>query len=195
MKLVMKALPTAAALVLMAPAGIALAKGVAGATISGPGAGGGITLDGDDAQRLMTQTGVFAADPVTDADRPPGDEAALGPRYVVTYEFQFPVARGTEKSVSIVQHLYPYATGGPLTFTPRQDTPMQPLGPTWDRGTNVMLQNLVQYGLPEEAPESPSAEAGDGSMVPWFVLGAIAALLAVAAVSARFLRLHPSPTQ
>jgi hypothetical protein len=194
-KLVRKALPAAVALVLLAPGGTALAKGVAGATITGPGAGGGITLDGDDAQRLMTQTGIFAADPITEADRPPSDEAALGPRYVITYEFRFPVTGGTEESVSIVQHLYPYATGGPLTFTPRQDTPMEPLGPTWDRGTDVMLQNLVHYGLPEEAPESLSAEAGSGSMVPWFVLGAIAALLAVAAVSARFLRLHLSPTQ
>ena len=96
----------------------ALGKGPSAATMEGPGGGGGITFSGDEGSgplgNLTQQSGWFAAvfgqepNPML-ATRPKGD---LGPRYTVTYT----VPTDMNRTVTIRQDIYPYASPGPVTY-------------------------------------------------------------------------------
>jgi hypothetical protein len=131
------------------------AKGPIAATIDGPGTGGGIALGGNGEPgsgaplgNLSDQAGLFPAafgqtpDPML-AGRPKGD---LGPRYTITY--RLPGPNGEDSLIR--QHLYPYAGGGPLTYT----RPGQRFFGTestrggWYRGGAALKQTLVEAGLP-----------------------------------------------
>ncbi len=153
----------ALALLLTVPSA-ALAKGASAATINGPGPGTPVTLRGagepgaeTELARLADQAGLFfamfggGADGVGGqilADRPSGD---LGPRYTVTYDI--PSDQG---GVAVVhQDLYPYAHGGPVTFTgpgQRLSSNGQEVSAGWFRGPAALLRMLVSLGLPSKPP-------------------------------------------
>jgi hypothetical protein len=150
-------LPLAAALALIAP-GVAAAKGPSAATISGPGLKHAIAINGygeGDASSplgiLVTQGGFFQqayqqTPSMTTAARP---QRRLGPRYKVTYTLP-----GPSNESKLRQDLYPYATGGPVTYmAPGQtfwETNSTPGG--WFRGTGQLKRMLVKAGLPARAP-------------------------------------------
>jgi hypothetical protein len=201
-----------AALLLLAPTA-AHAKGVSAATISGGGPGGlpngPITLKGDgepgsgtDLGMLAEGAGVFAvmfedgseALPAAPTDR-------LGPRYTITWT----MADDLNNANKILQHVYPYATGGPVTFMP----PGQPVFDTtttggWYQGFDALRAQLIELGLPNRAPLTAPAPKATPTQTPsptpatqpspspaWPRLGMIAAsLLLIATGGAWALRRH-----
>jgi hypothetical protein len=155
------------AAVLLAIPASALAKGASAATIHGPGLatpitlrGGGEPGSGTRLAELSEQAGLFAA-MFGEADqgqvlsgRPGG---ALGPRYTVSYTV--PVDQG---SVELRQDLYPYAPGGPVSYT----RPGQPLWSGeqavggWFRAPATLSAVLTSLGLPARPPAG-AAEAAE----------------------------------
>jgi hypothetical protein len=140
-------------------AGTAQGKGPSQAAVNGPGLKHTLTLRGDAESGtgalfvLTQQAGFFPAlfkqspDPML-ARRPSGD---LGPKYVVTYTVPGPA--GADR---IRQDLYPYAPGGPISYTrPGQAFfgSEQTLG-GWYRGSVVLKSALVKAGLPAKRPAS-----------------------------------------
>lgn len=190
----------------LAVATTAQAKGPIAATIDGPGTGGGISLGGNGEPgsgaplgNLSDQAGLFPAafgqtpDPML-AGRPKGD---LGPRYMITY--RLPGPNGEESSIR--QDLYPYAAGGPLTYT----RPGQRFFGTestrggWYRGTAGLTQTLVKAGLPEHEgaravsrPVPVSANEGTGLSDFWPVVVAVL-LIALAPALALLARVRERP--
>jgi hypothetical protein len=188
-------------------AATAQAKGPIAATIDGPGTGGGISLGGNGEPgsgaplgNLSDQAGLFPAafgqtpDPML-AGRPKGD---LGPRYTITY--RLPGPNGEESSIR--QDLYPYAAGGPLTYTrPGQrffDTRTTRGG--WYRGTAALKQTLVEAGLPAQeggrvtrtSDPVPADDGGSGITDLWPAVVAIL-LLALAPLLALLARFRARP--
>lgn len=171
--------------------GVAEAKGVQRATVTGPGLDSPITfrmndsLDGVEA--FVNQTGIYPSlfetqpNPVVQSQ----PEQNLGARYEVTYVMKVP----GRKAAMVHQDLYPYAKPDPVTYT-------APGQPTIDGGTSVggwyvagpsLLPLLVSKGLPDSParPDSAAApaasKAGSSSSVPiplWLVLG-LASLVAL----------------
>ena len=138
---------TVAALTLLAFPAPGAAKGPSAATLEGPGLEARLPLRGD-----LTAGGLIPAmfgqvpDPML-AKRPKGD---LGPKYVVTYVLPGPTATADR----IRQELYPYANGGPVTYTP----PGQPFYAAerttrggWFRAGPNLKATLVASGLPATA--------------------------------------------
>jgi hypothetical protein len=165
------ALVVPALLLAFAPA--ALAKGANAATIEGPGLEHPITLrglgePGADTRlaKLADQAGLFAAmfgD--TSAGQlsgvPPG--GALGPRYTITY-----AVPGDGGAFPVVQDLYPYAAGGPVTHAqPGQRLwgGQQVVG-GWFRGPASLLPMLVSLGLPSGPPSGSATAARPSSAGP-----------------------------
>jgi hypothetical protein len=200
----------------LATTGLAAAKGIiAEANISGPGLGGGSgSLGGGSGMRLeqpaadgMWESGVLddrKEDSVSALGLARSD---LGPRYLVTYRFEF--GPGTRDQV-IRQELYPYAKGGPVTYTPpgQEQTGEEdltgmgmsmPIPAGWFRTTSGFFQFLVEHGFPATNPvaaatsSEPVAEpARQTQPMQWawilFGLSGLAALsLAAPAVRRRVL--------
>jgi hypothetical protein len=181
-------------------AATANAKGPVAATIDGPGAGGGISLGGNGEPgsgaplgNLSDQAGLFAAafgqtpDPML-AERPKGN---LGPRYTINYRLPGP---GGEES-TIRQDAYPYAQGGPVTYT----EPGQRFFGTrstvggWYRASPGLKTTLVRAGLPESAP-SADGTGGDGtSFVDFWPAIGIAFILGLTALISVLARRRPRP--
>jgi hypothetical protein len=177
-------------------AGPASAKvDIAKANISGPGVEGKIRIDNPDTDGLW-ESGVDLRGGLDDARAESLEELGLspvdlGPKYRVTYRFF-----GDDL---IRQDLYPYAKGGPVTYTPAGQHVVegQPWGGAitagWHRSSLTFLQYLVDHGLPERNPVAPVAgeEAAAGvRSSPWaavvVVLVPLAALsLAIVAVRRR----------
>jgi hypothetical protein len=159
---------------LLAIPATAMAKGAVAVTIKGPGLKAPITVrgvgePGGDGQLadLSTQAGLFAAmfgqqgeqgeqGQILSA-RPGGD---LGPRYAASYTV--PVDNG---SVEVRQDLYPYAPGGPVTYT----EPGQPLWSGeqvvggWFRAPSTLPAVLTSLGVPSRAPlaKAPAPAAAE----------------------------------
>src|SRR5687767_12182387 len=170
----------------------AQAKGPVAATIDGPGTGGGISIGGNGEPgsgaplgKLSDQAGLFAAafgqtpDPML-ADRPNGD---LGPRYTISYRLPGP----SGEDATIRQDAYPYAQGGPVTYTApgQRFFGTQSTRGGWYRASPKLKTTLVQAGLPTSAPSTGgSGEEGSGFADFWpaiavaFVLG-LTALIGV----------------
>ena len=181
-------------------AGTAGAKGPVAATIDGPGAGGGISLGGNGEPgsgaplgNLSDQAGLFAAafgqtpDPML-ADRPKGK---LGPRYTINY--RLPGPNGEESTIR--QDAYPYARGGPVTYT----APGQRFFGTrstvggWYRASPELKTRLVRAGLPESAP-SGGGSGGDGtSFVDFWPAIGVALILGLTAALSVLVRRRPRP--
>ena len=164
----------ALALLLAVPAA-ALAKGASAATIDGPGIGGGgpITLrgqgepgSGTKLAELSDQAGLFAAMFADEGrgeilmERPSGD---LGPRYTITYDIP-----ADQRTMRVVQDLYPYAAGGPVTFArPGQRLwSNQTITGGWFRGPATLLPMLISLGLPSKAPRGASPSAPPPAPAP-----------------------------
>jgi hypothetical protein len=163
----------AVALTLLAPTA-ALAKGASAATIDGGGPGGPgngpngpITLGGSgepgsgtDLGTLADLSGLFLAmfgqspDPMLDA----APTKRLGPRYTITWTI--PDGSGTAKKIR--QDAYPYAAGGPVTYTrPGQPVFDQTTRGGWYAASDRLRQHLISLGLPDKAPLA--AASGGGS--------------------------------
>jgi hypothetical protein len=172
----------------------ARAKGVAGAaSIKGPGIGGGsngdsgaINMRGAHGSGYPFMAGLF--DGVEGRNEPPTD--ALGPRYVARF-----VPRQPSGMAPVVQHLYPYAEGGPLISTaPGQEwiggaDGTAPSG--WFPMSQELLDELIARGLPETTPAAPQGvpdgqqpAPGGPSPVVWATL-LLTGLLVLGAAAGR----------
>jgi hypothetical protein len=187
----------ALAVLLLAVPTAAQAKGATAATIDGGGPGGlpggPISLRGDgepgsptDLGMLAQGTGlyatVFGGDPGAVLQAAPTDR--LGPRYTITWIFPDP-AGGKDRKLR--QRVWPYAAGGPVTFTPAG----QPVLDTtssggWYQGFDGLRAQLIELGLPNRKPLAPGAPA-PASPQPTPTTGPPAAWPRVAAVVAGFL--------
>jgi hypothetical protein len=185
----------AAALVALSAVDNAFAKGPATATIDGPGTGGGITLgngaDGgvvgstDFADQAGFFPAVFRATPDPMLESSPSSD--LGPRFTVTY-----VVPGPDGSADrLVQDLYPYASGGPVTFMePGQSVFRIRTRGGWYDAPPALRDTLLKIGLPATAPSVSSGESGRELTDFWPALaGAFA--LGLVALMALMLRRRP----
>jgi hypothetical protein len=163
-----------AALLLLVPTA-AHAKGVSAATISGGGPGGlpdgPITLKGNgepgsgtDLGMLAEGTGVFLVMFEDDSEAlPAAPTDRLGPRYTITWT----MADDLGKNNKILQHVYPYAAGGPVTFMP----PGQPVFDTnttggWYQGFDALRAQLIELGLPNRDPLTAPAPKATPKQTP-----------------------------
>jgi hypothetical protein len=156
----------AAALVALSAVDTALAKGPATATIDGPGTGGGITLGNGADGRAVGSTdfadqagffpAVFRATPDPMLESSPSSD--LGPRFTVTYVVPGPDG-GADR---LVQDLYPYASGGPVTFMQRGQRVFagRRTRGGWYDAPPALKDTLVRIGLPATAPSVMSGESG-----------------------------------
>jgi hypothetical protein len=205
--------PLLAAMALaLAVAGPAAAKGaITEANINGPGLGGGSgSLRGGGGMRIdapatdrMWESGIMddtKKDAVSEFGLTPTD---LGPKYLVTYRFDF--GAGTLDDL-IQQELYPYAKGGPVTYTPpgqhfSSEEFDAPLSSGWWQSEPGFLQFLVENGLPATNPVAGAASADQPGQEPadqpvpvtrsapwaWILvgLGGLAVILSLAAPRVR----------
>jgi hypothetical protein len=191
----------------LAVAGPAAAKGeIAEANITGPGLGGGSGAVGGGGGGMRIDApatdGLWASgfmddksDSVSDFGLVPAD---LGPRYLVTYRFDF--GPGAHNDL-IHQELYPYAKSGPVTYTPpgQQITGQEmsaSMPPGWFRPPADFLDYLVARGLPATNPlatagdrgpaTSPAADAPSSARpAPWaWILVGIVGIAAVVSLAA-----------
>lgn len=168
----------------VAVAGPAWAKAdIFEATINGPGLEGGMTIEGPDTDGLW-ESGIDVEGGLDDARADSIaalglTRAELGPRYVAVYRFDHDPAKPNDL---IRQDLYPYAYGGPVTYTqPGQELTGQlsmPIVAGWYRSPLGFFQYLVDHGLPETNPvtavaggEPDSDTVPVATTTPWTVIG------------------------
>jgi hypothetical protein len=203
---------------LLAVPAAAQAKGATAATIDGGGPGGlpggPISLRGDgepgsptDLGMLAQGTGlyatVFGGDPGAVLQAAPTDR--LGPRYTITWTFPDP-AGGKERK--LLQRVWPYAAGGPVSFTPAGQAVLDTTSiGGWYQGFDGLRAQLIELGLPNRkplapaaatpapaapAPASPQPTPATGPPAAWpRVAALVAGLLVLAAAAAVALRRRP----
>jgi hypothetical protein len=176
----------------------AVAKGPSEATMSGPGDGGGISFTGGGEEGgtplgdLTQQSGFFPAvfrqepNPML-ASRPKGD---LGLKYTITYTVPGP----NNELDKVTQDIYPYASGGPVTYMEPGQTVFggEKTHGGWYQAPPLLKEVLVEAGLPSIAP---SGSAGDDSafITAELLSGMAAALLLLGAATVIFLRRRERP--
>jgi hypothetical protein len=162
-----------AGLLVLAGTGPAFAKGADQATITGPGLAQAIVLSGegepgtsgDSLGQLANGGGLFLAmfGPSEGQQlAPSAPVGALGPKY----EVAFRVPGGAPTPDVVRQDLYPLAAGGPVTYTPPDQTELA--GRTtggWYRAPNGFAAMLAKVGIPGLAvagtgPASRAATSG-----------------------------------
>ena len=163
----------------------ALAKGPSAASVTGPGLGKAVSAKGTEGSgalgELTQLAGFFPAafgqspDPMLHS-RPTGK---LGPRFTIRYLVPGP----NSERFRIRQDLYPYASGGALTYmkSGQRIFDMRTRG-GWYRGGQELKQILVRAGLPRSAPRSSSSSSGSNLGMLLGIGAPGAALLAGAAV-------------
>jgi hypothetical protein len=154
----------------------------------GSGGGGSITMDGSDGAWYPLLSGMLnPARYLT--TRPDGD---LGPRYEARLVITVP-----KRLPDVIQHLYPFAEGGPVLYTPPgQEFVMSVTGEApggWYDAPGRLIRELHRRGLPSTSPAvtgpaggtAAARSSGPGpSPVVWgFVL--LAGLLVAGAVAGR----------
>jgi hypothetical protein len=213
----------AACMLLLLPTA-ALAKGPSAATISGSGPGGPgngpkgpITLRGDGEAgsgtvlgTLVELAGFFPSlfrqspDPMLAA----APTKRLGPHYTITWT----VPEGDGRAARIRQDLYPYAAGGPLTYTtPGQQVFGEGARGGWFRASDQLRLELISLGLPKrpgQAPEpaqaaptpaaparpAPAAATPRDGLASWpLVLAGGVVVLVVAGAVTMAVRRRPGP--
>jgi hypothetical protein len=170
-------LPFAAAGLLVAMALPAQAKVAGTAYIDGPGLpGGGISVDGSDGAGWPVLSGLLDGGLVEES-APAGP---LGPRYEVTYVIAEPPGQP-----DVIQHLYPFAEGGPVVYTPGGQewfggtAGTAPAG--WFAAGQELMELLTDEGLPITAPaieRAPAPQTEPSPALPWAIAGLAALLLA-----------------
>jgi hypothetical protein len=139
----------------------AFAKGPTVAVITGSGIkGGSVTLrgmgepgSGAKLGDLAEQTGLFSAMFGAASDGqilPVKPTVGLGAHYVVVYT----IPNDDPKSAKVTMDLYPYAPGGPVTYTrpgPPVFSGQEPLAGQWFQGPPDLRDLLVSVGLPDRA--------------------------------------------
>jgi MYXO-CTERM domain-containing protein len=175
------------------------AKGPSKASISGPGLDSPLSVSGNGEGgtgplAVLTMEGGFFQTTFgqTPDSRLPGKPSReLGPRYTLDYTVPGP----SGMSDHIKQDLYPYARGGPVTYTP----PGQRFFGTektiggWYRASAELKRTLVEQGLPRSAV--PAKTAGGISVGdPGPLAGIVAGALLLAAAGAFLLRRQRRPT-
>jgi hypothetical protein len=167
----------ALAVLLLAVPTAAQAKGATAATIDGGGPGGlpggPITLRGGgepgsstDLGMLALGTGLYAAafDPVAGGVVKAAPTDRLGPRYTITWTFPDP-AGGKDRTVR--QLVYPYAAGGPVSFTPAGQAVLDTTTVGgWYQGFDGLRAQLIELGLPDREPLAPVASATPAPAAP-----------------------------
>ena len=181
----------AGAAVVLAVASPAAAKvGIAEVRISGPGLGGdGLRITGS-ATAGMWDSGIDWAGGLDDARAGSATElgitaTGLGPKYVVTYWLD----TGKKRAEIVRQELYPYAKGGPVTYTPsgQRVAGSLPWGAAttagWHQTSSEFFRYLVDQGLPDSNPlvvadrqPAPTVPAAGPTHWGWISL-ALAALV------------------
>jgi hypothetical protein len=86
-----------------------------------------------------------------------------GPAYRLEYSFGVSDANGS-RTETIRQTLYPFATGGPVVFTPRRQRIEMSYGPVrfaagWFEVPRWVIRTLEGEGLPQTPPEPDAASA------------------------------------
>jgi len=159
------------------------------ANITGPGLEGGLRIEAPDTEGLW-ESGIDVAGGLDDTRADSVEQlgltpADLGPRYLVTYRFEF-------SDDLIRQDLYPYAKGGPVTYTPPGQeltvgVKMQ-ITAGWYQSSLGFFHYLVDHGLPETNPVAPVATrepapdtAPGAQTAPW--AGIVVVLVGLAALS------------
>jgi MYXO-CTERM domain-containing protein len=177
----------------------AAAKGPSTARISGPGLDSPLTVSGNaeggtGPLAMLTMEGGFFQTTFgqTPDSRLPGKPSGdLGPRYTVDYTVPGPMS----VSDHITQDLYPYARGGPVTYTPHGQRffgTEKTIG-GWYRASAELKRMLVERGLPRSA--APAKTVGGISVGdPGPLAGIVAAALLLAAAGALLLRRQRRPT-
>ena len=168
---------TALVAIIVATAGLAVAKGPESATITGPGLDEPLELvdwsNRDAMSALMEQTGIWF-DTGRALEEPPD---TLGPAYVIAWVNSgppgLPVAERT-----IVQEVYLAADGGPVLHTPTQASTenwgQRVLG--WRTAPPELSDTLASLGVPVDALDT----AGPARSLLWSGLGAAALIVIVA---------------
>jgi hypothetical protein len=167
----------ALAVLLLAVPTAAQAKGATAATIDGGGPGGlpggPISLRGDgepgsptDLGMLAQGTGlyavVFGGDPGAVLQAAPTDR--LGPRYTITWTFPDP-AGGKDRTLR--QRVWPYAAGGPVSFTPAGQAVLDTTSSGgWYQGFDGLRAQLIELGLPNRKPLAPAVTATPAPAAP-----------------------------
>jgi hypothetical protein len=192
---------TIAALVLAVANPAAAKVAIAEAHIRGPGLGGAGLRISHRAAEGMWESGIDLVGGLDDARAGSIAElglttSELGPKYVVTYWFDH---RGAEMAR---QKLYPYAEGGPVTYTPpgQRVAEGQPWGGAitagWYQGSPGFFQYLVDQGLQETNPVAGAASRKSASdtvpaprSTPWdWIALALAGLVAMTLAAPRLHR-------
>jgi hypothetical protein len=172
----------------------ALGKGPSGASIDGPGSGGGITFSGSESGGtplgdLTQQAGFFPAvfrqepDPMLQS-RPEGD---LGPKYTITYTVPGP----NNEVWKIRQDVYPYASPAPVTYMEPGQQVFETEGTRggWYQADPALKQTLVDAGL----PRTVSTSASGSFDFPTALIGLLTAFLLVAMATALLIRRRTRP--
>jgi hypothetical protein len=193
----MKVAVVVALVALAALAAPAHAKGPSEGVIEGEGldspipVGWGEGTPGGD--RLIEDVGFFEATfgmiPSRLLDEAPTTD--LGPKLTIRWTMPGPNGAADE----IVQDLYPYAAGGPLTYTAPGQAFFEVERATggWFRGPDRLLTTLTALGVPDEKTLTPAAGKGGTAWAPIGAsLGAVV-LLGVGLAVASWRRAEVAP--
>jgi hypothetical protein len=158
---VIVALPLAVA----APASAKVPIAIVGASITGPGLGtaGGIRIDSPAADQ-MWHSGIVNDSKWSSLSEFRVARSDLGPRYLIVHRVLF--VSGPENHL-LRQELYPYAKGGPVTYTPPGQELLRGgarlrIVAGWYEVSTEFLEFLVGQGLPSRNPLAPAANPA-----PW----------------------------
>ena len=200
---------TVGALLLAVVSPAAAKVGILDVQISGPGVGGGgLRISGATTEGIW-DSGIYWAGGLDDTSSGSASQLGLtadelGPRYVVTYRLD----AGTETAEIVRQELYPYAKGGPVTYTPQgqhiaEGLPWEgAISADWYQSSIDFFHYLVDQGLPESDPVVDAERGSNPDTVPaasptpwsWLAL-ALVGLVAVSVVAARLRRRILSATR
>jgi hypothetical protein len=137
----------------LALAGVALAKGPVDATITGPGLATPLKLDFQTPALRPTMTLLTTSGALRQIYGPPltrpRPQVTLGPRYLVVYR-----VIGPRGKVPVRQSLYPYATGGAVTYMTKGQHlwNKQRTRGGWSRSSLPLTRALIAAGLPAAPP-------------------------------------------